>query len=142
MEKSIKSKKKSFKTNTSDLYDDSGLMLSPIVIRLAAQQQHRVCLWWGGLGTYYLYQFLNISLAKASSGKNITPVCTALSVCILIEQLRGSPDLYYRVYKFRNLSKTALLEFLNNLIIKLVDLHYHPVVSIPAAVPGLELNFK
>ena len=67
-------------------------MLSPIVTRLAAQQQHRVCLWWGGLGAYYLYQFLNISLAKASSGKNITPVCTTLSVCILIEQSRGSPE--------------------------------------------------
>ena len=40
---------------------------------------------WGGVGAYYLYQFLNISLAQASSGKNITPVCTTLSVCIPID---------------------------------------------------------
>ena len=30
---------------------------------------------WGE-GAYYLYKFLNISPAQASSGKNITPVCT------------------------------------------------------------------
>ena len=39
---------------------------------------------------YYLYQFLNISLAQASSGKNITHVCTTLFVCITIEQSHGS----------------------------------------------------
>ena len=39
-----------------------------------------------GLATpYYLYQFLNISQAQASSGKNITPVCTTLTVCIPID---------------------------------------------------------
>ena len=42
-----------FKTTTSDLYDVSRLMLSPIVTQPAAQQQHRVCLvvgfgGWGG----------------------------------------------------------------------------------------------
>ena len=42
--------------------------------------------------TYYLYQFLNISPAQASSGKNITPVCTTLPVSISIEQSRGSPE--------------------------------------------------
>ena len=31
-------------------------------------------------------------MTQASSGKNITPVCTTLSVCIPIEQSRGSPE--------------------------------------------------
>ena len=44
------------------------------------------------LSSYYLYQFINISLAQASSGKNLTPVFTTLPVCISIEQSRGSPE--------------------------------------------------
>ena len=44
------------------------------------------------LPTYYLYQFLYIYLAQASSDKNITLVCTTLSVCISIEQPRGSTE--------------------------------------------------
>jgi hypothetical protein len=31
-------------------------------------------------------------MAQAISGKNITPVCTTLSVCIPIEQSHGSPE--------------------------------------------------
>ena len=44
------------------------------------------------LEPHSIHQFLNISLAQASSDKNITPVCTTLSVCISIEQSRGSPE--------------------------------------------------
>jgi hypothetical protein len=45
-----------------------------------------------GSVTYYLYQIMNISLAQASSGKNITPVCTTVPVSISIKQSRGSPE--------------------------------------------------
>ena len=34
----------------------------------------------------YLYKFMNISLAQASSGTNITHVCTTLSVCLYINR--------------------------------------------------------
>ena len=47
-----------------------------------------------------LYKCNNVSCSiifilipeQASKGKNITPVCTTLSVCISIEQSRGSPE--------------------------------------------------
>ena len=40
-----------------------------------------------------LTQILFISIPEqARSGKNITPVCTTFSVCISIEQSRGSPE--------------------------------------------------
>ena len=114
-----------FKMTTSDLYG-SRLVLSPIVTRPAAQQQHSVCLgWWGGYGflpiiksrtTHVEVELGCDNLSSPQPGVGLYSYSTKtqqMNVCVFVPKLKS--QMYsYSHSSLNSIFVTHLREYLSS----------------------------